>query len=311
MSNELQLSNDLNVITAEINTYKNLAGEAIFEIGRRLKHVKDNDLAHGQFGKWLESIDMTPRHAQRFMKVYEELGRKTTPVSHLGIKALYEIATLPPDERDKPHVIPSTGETKMVNEMTTRELQEVKKALKQTKEEKKKLEQELERERNKPPKIETKIIEKEVDYTDYKTISKLNNQIKTMQRQNESLQRKMESLERQRDLLETRLRQEEKEVEEYRELKKTMYYLNSEKDDFHRQIESATELSGLVVEIEHLLKTKLAPVKYSRALTERRDSEIVMDNLRDIIHLVKEWCKEMEAYLPKGNYIDVEVIENE
>lgn len=90
-----------------------------------------------------------------------------------------------------------------------------------------------------------------------------------------------------------------------------MYYLNSEKDDFYRQIESATELSGLVVEIEHLLKTKLAPVKYSRALTERRDSEIVMDNLRDIIHLVKKWCKEMEAYLPSGNYIDVEVIENE
>lgn len=41
------MSDDINVITAEINAYKQMAGEAIFEIGRRLKEVRDNP---GKFG---------------------------------------------------------------------------------------------------------------------------------------------------------------------------------------------------------------------------------------------------------------------
>src|SRR5690625_719899 len=124
--NELELSNDLNVITAEINSYKQVAGQAIFEIGKRLKHVKENDLVHGEIGGWLESIEMSHTHANRFMKVYEELpDSKITHVGKIGLRALYEIATLPQEEREKEHTL-SSGETKTPDEMTVRELQEVK-----------------------------------------------------------------------------------------------------------------------------------------------------------------------------------------
>lgn len=75
-----------------------LAGEAIFEIGRRLKHVKENDLAHGEWTKWLDKINMTPRTAQRFIKIVDELWSKATTLSHLGWSVLNEIATLPPEE---------------------------------------------------------------------------------------------------------------------------------------------------------------------------------------------------------------------
>lgn len=128
-----ELSNDLNVITAEINAYKQVAGEAIFEIGRRLKHVKENDLVHGEWTKWCEEeLGMKRQQADMFIKVAEDLGGEFDKTfCHLGLSALYHIATLPPDQRKQPHTIPSTGETKTVDEMTVRELREVKKALKE------------------------------------------------------------------------------------------------------------------------------------------------------------------------------------
>jgi Protein of unknown function (DUF3102) len=169
-----ELSNDLNVITAEINAYQRVAGEAIFEIGRRLKHVKENDLAHGEFGKWLKEIGMNDRHARRFMKVYEELGGKRTPMSDLGIAALYEIATLPEPEREKPHRIPSTGEVKTVDEMTVRELREVKKALKQARQEKELAERRAEHAEEIARKLESREIKTEyVEVKDELTERKL------------------------------------------------------------------------------------------------------------------------------------------
>ncbi|MED4731991.1 DUF3102 domain-containing protein [Aneurinibacillus migulanus] len=102
--NEIALSTDLNVITAEINSYKQVAGNAIFEIGRRLKYVKENDLAHGQYLKWLESVDR-----QGFI--------------------------------EQEHTIPSTGESKNVDEMTVRELREIKKALREAQQNKQQIEQ--------------------------------------------------------------------------------------------------------------------------------------------------------------------------
>lgn len=131
MGNEVStLSTDINVITAEINAYQRVAGEAIFEIGKRLKHVKENDLTHGEFGKWLDSIGIEGSQARRFMKVADELDAKRGTYHEIGLRALYEIATMPEEARTEAHTIPSTGVTKTVDEMTVRELREVKAELK-------------------------------------------------------------------------------------------------------------------------------------------------------------------------------------
>lgn len=140
---ELQLSNDLTTIETEIKSYQNIAGQSIFEIGRRLKHVKENDLAHGEFGKWLEKVNLNQRVAQQMIKIYDTPELKTRMSSNLGMQALYEIATLPEPERTKEHTT-SSGETKTPDEMTVRELRELKKQLKQRDEQNAQLQSQVE-----------------------------------------------------------------------------------------------------------------------------------------------------------------------
>ncbi|WP_102271349.1 hypothetical protein [Cytobacillus massiliigabonensis] len=145
----VELSNDLNVITAEINSYLAMADECLYQASKRMLAVRNAKLNSsdenerliatqredaGGWLKWLELVNVHPRVAQQMMKVFRELGEKTRTSSHLGLEVLYQIATLAPEHRDQPHIIPSTGETKTADEMTVRELREVKKALKEAEE---------------------------------------------------------------------------------------------------------------------------------------------------------------------------------
>ena len=135
--NEVQtLSSDIHVITAEINAYQRVAGEAIFEIGRRIHkvHVEKLSESRGGWTAWLREIDLDKGTAHRFMSVYTELGDKVGTYQRLGLRALSEIATMPEEQRDLEHEIPSTGEVKKVEEMTVRELREVKAELKKAQE---------------------------------------------------------------------------------------------------------------------------------------------------------------------------------
>ncbi|EGQ3049718.1 DUF3102 domain-containing protein [Staphylococcus pseudintermedius] len=140
--NELQLSNDLTTIETEIKSYQNIAGQSIFEIGRRLKHVKENDLAHGRWKEWCKQINMSVDYANKHIKVFEEFNNKSTSTS-LPFNSLYEIATLPEPERTKEHTT-SNGETKTPDEMTVRELRELKKQLKQRDEQNAQLQSQVE-----------------------------------------------------------------------------------------------------------------------------------------------------------------------
>jgi len=147
MENELStLSTDINVITAEINAYQRVAGEAIFEIGRRLHEVKYNPkkfglpsgtdkegrtiVARGYWGGFLDSINMEHTKAKHFILVYVDSGGNRDMCHGKTLRALYEISQIPLEQREQSHTIPSTGETKVVDEMTVRELREVKAELK-------------------------------------------------------------------------------------------------------------------------------------------------------------------------------------
>ena len=141
--NELQLSNDLPVIESELKVFKEMNGYSMYEIGRRLKHVKENDLVHGEWIEWLEKVDIHPREAQRFIKIVSDPQLKTTTWSHLGSRTLYEITGVPVEEREKKHLT-EKGEEKTVDEMTVKEIQDLKRQLKQRDEQNAQLQSQVE-----------------------------------------------------------------------------------------------------------------------------------------------------------------------
>lgn len=189
------LSSDINVITAEIKVEIARVGESIYRIGERLLAVRSSPLVYGfndyrDWEKWChEEFNMTRQHANRFIKVVEQLGTSMFRNTQLGVAALYEIATMPEEQREQPHTIPSTGETKSVDEMTVRELREVKAELKRKQAEldaAKRSEQialtqneRLSDELASAVKPETVVVEKEVerivevDNTDYEAVERL------------------------------------------------------------------------------------------------------------------------------------------
>jgi ParB family chromosome partitioning protein len=114
------------------------------------------------------------------------------------------------------------------------------------------------------------------------------------------------SLERKEELLQ-RLQDKEELLIEYNNLQTQIDNLTKEKDSISRQINSALTLSTLVVDIEHMLKNQLAPIKYSRALLDTSDSEVVINNVKEIVECVRNWCDEINRYmLNKNNCIVIE-----
>lgn len=119
--NEIALSNNLSQIELEISHHKQIAGQSIWEIGRRLNHVKENDLAHGQFMNWLRKVEIDHTSAKRMMKIANELPNSAT-LHHLGATALYLIASLPEEEQKN-----QINRLEQGDSLTVRELQTIKK----------------------------------------------------------------------------------------------------------------------------------------------------------------------------------------
>lgn len=240
--NEISLSNNLSQIELEISHHKQIAGQSIWEIGRRLNHVKENDLAHGQFLEWLAKMNIERTEAHRMMKVAEELPNVAT-LQHLGTTALHLIATLPEEEKEEQIQRIEDGDNP-----TVRELKEVKKKLNLSKLANKRLQ--AENERIKSSKTEVKETIKEVVPDDYKATQDLNRQLleknKELSKTVKAMEERSEFIEKQ--LADTLAQREEvdKKSAQYDELTRAIEESQGQLNSVQKQILAYKNITSLL-----------------------------------------------------------------
>jgi DNA repair exonuclease SbcCD ATPase subunit len=230
--NEVSLSNNLSQIELEINHHKQIAGQSIWEIGRRLNHVKENNLVHGEFREWLERVGINYREANRMMTVAKKLPNVTT-WSHLGNRALYLLATLPEEEKQEQIEKIEQGDTP-----TVKELEEVKKKLKLKDQALEAVKGELKRAKAIKP-IE-KVIEKEIIPDDYKAAQELNKKLlaknKELSNSEQAANERVQFIESQlKELMNQRQEVDEKSAK-YDELTRAIEQSQGQLDSYQKQV---------------------------------------------------------------------------
>lgn len=240
--NEITLSNNLSQIELEISHHKQIAGQSIWEIGRRLNHVKENDLTHGEFMEWLNKINLKRSEANRMMKVAKELPNYPT-LGNLGTTALHLIATLPEEEKQEQIQRIEDGDTP-----TVRELQEVKKKLKLSQQANELLKGENEALR--ASKVEVRETIKEVVPEDYRATRELNKRLLV---KNQELSDSMQAMKERSDFINNKLnemlaqREEvDKKSAQYDELTRAIEESQGQLNSVQKQISAYKNITSLL-----------------------------------------------------------------
>lgn len=305
---EITLSNNLNVLASEIVGFKRLAGQSIFEIGSRLKHVKEHDLTHGQFESWLKSINIEPSSARKMITIAEELISNRSTLNDLGMSALYLIATLPDEAKQEQIERIEQGDSP-----TVRELQEVRRQLNLARAANENLREKNERLAEQAlkgleKKTVTKEIVKEVFPADYNEA--IGSNLDLMERNKELVDR-LDSVERSLKMKEAAYRLLEQETSEAIALKDSLEHLKADKQKLEASVANVFELSNLATEFETFFDERMAPLRF-KALIQGAGKEIQIDKIRQLLTLTENWLSEMNKIVPeKGRTIVEGEIVNE
>ena len=295
--NEIALSDNLAQIEYEIREHKAKIGQSIWEIGRRLKHVKENDLAHGQFLDWVERIGIARNEAQKYIKIVNELSPNYETFNNLGLSALYLIATLPDEERQTQLDRIGNGDNP-----TVRELQEVKRQLKLSQADNERLKAQNKNLAEQALSKTEKVIEKEVIPQDYKATQDLNKQLLG---KNKDLADELESVKRSLRLKEASYEMLEKETSEALALKESIEHLRADKEELENSVTNIFNLSKLVTKFEDFFDEEMAPLRF-KTLIQGIGKGAQIEKLRDILTLTENWLDEMNKIIPESGRIIIE-----
>lgn len=294
--NEITLSDNLAQIELEINHHKQIAGQSIWEIGRRLNHVKENDLAHGQFGKWLDDIKISHSEARKMMTIASELSNRST-LNDLGTSALYLIATLPEAEKQEQLERIENGDNP-----TVRELQEVKRQLKlaQADLEEKTAQNErlaeLALQKSEPQVVEKEVV-KEVYPADYESTKRLN---QTLLNRNKEIDEKLKKVEWELNNKELELSTLQLESKRAIEITDQIRHLEGKKNKLETIVDAIANLSDITQEVEDFFDNKMAPLRFKQIISEV-NAHYSVKEVQNMVNTVQAWCDEMYKIIPVGN----------
>ncbi|EPX15484.1 hypothetical protein SAG0169_07120 [Streptococcus agalactiae LDS 610] len=302
--NELALSDNLAQIELEINHHKNIAGQSIWEIGRRLKHVKENDLTHGNFMNWYQSIGLDKDFVSKSMTISSELPNFET-FRNLGTSALYLIATLPDEQKQEQIERIENGDNP-----TVRELQEIRRENNRLKAENTRLEQQKENlaEQALSAKIVEKEVIKEVIPDDYESTKSLNSDLL---KKNKQLSKTLEETEWELDSKKLELATIKLESQRAIEVTDQIRHLEGKKEKLENLVTSISELSSIISDVQNFFDTKMAPLRF-KPIINNVNAHYSVTEVTKMVNTVQSWCDEMYKIIPSGNRkIIEEVIINE
>ena len=281
--NEITLSDNLQQIELELRQENEQIGKSIWKIGCMLKHVKEKDLAHGQFMDWYQGLGYNKNFVSKAIVIANELSNFPT-LGNIGTEALYLISTLPEEEKQAQIERVEQGDNP-----TVRELQEVKRKLKESEERNKQLAEQA---------LQKEVIEKEVVVEkvpeDYEATKNLNSDLLN---KNRHLNYDNENLQRVIKIKEHELKQLANYSHEAITLKETIESLRTDKEKLDGTYKNAMELSSLLSEFENFFDEKMAPLRF-KAVIAGLGTEFQLKKLRDMLTLVDSWLTEMNKVVP-------------
>ena len=267
-----------------------------------------------------EELGLTTRQVQNYKSLLNLIPELQDLVETGELKASIGytvLSKLPKEEQEK--VIEDLGQDKL-KEMTQKELKLYVNKIKELNAELEKTKKEVT-----SPKVVTQIVEKTIDNTDYTLATKLKEYKDKLEKQNKVISSNEKMIKDQEGLIDSlkklnasqdkAIKEKYARYDKLDELERQIKNATRRKDDIDRAIESGTELSGLIVEIENFLKTKLCPINYSRAIFEQKNSPVVIENVTEIVSVVEQWCYDMKKMIKTtinsdeydGEIIDVEI----
>lgn len=283
--NELTLSDNLAQIELDLRQENEQIGKSIWKIGCMLKHVKENDLAHGQFMDWYQNIGYNKNFVSKAITIADKLSNFPA-LGNIGTEALYLIATLPDDQKQEQIERIESGDNP-----TVRELQEIKRENNRLKSENARLEQQKENLAEQA--LSAKVVEKEVVIEkvpdDYESTKQLN---RTLLDKNKELSTTLEEAEWELDSKKLELSTIKLESQRAIEVTNQIRHLEGKKEKLENLVTSISELSSIISDVQNFFDTKMAPLRF-KPIINNVNAHYSVTEVTKMVNTVQSWCDEM------------------